>query len=107
VPADWPPLFALDGTYVAAPCRAITTFSGDLRGGPSRLALAGTNRPLDVFCLDLYEFRDGLLCRWTAFNKEFALARQAGLAPSGVMLSVQVQAQRAVAPLMRRLCRNA
>jgi ketosteroid isomerase-like protein len=103
VPADWPPMFSLDGRHAAAPCRAIATFSGDLGGGPSRMALAGTNRTLDLFCLDLYEFRDGKLSRWTALNQEFELARQAGFAPSGTMLSALVQLQRATAPIMRLL----
>jgi hypothetical protein len=103
VPPEWPPLFSLDGDHVAAPCRAITTFTGDMRGGPSRVALAGTGRKLDIFCLDLYEFRDNKLARWTALNQEFELARQAGLLPSGSMLGLLVRAQRAVAPVMRRL----
>jgi hypothetical protein len=103
VPADWPPMFSLDGQHVAAPCRAITTFTGDLAGGPSRMALAGTNRPLDVFCVDLYQFRDNKLARWTALNQEFELARQAGFAPTGTMLSALVRAQRATAPIMRLL----
>jgi ketosteroid isomerase-like protein len=103
VPADWPIMFGLDGQHAAVPVRAVTTFSGDLRGGPSRLALAGTNRPLDIFCLDLYEFRDGKLSRWTALNQEFEMARQGGFLPTGSMLSILVAAQRATAPLMRRL----
>jgi ketosteroid isomerase-like protein len=104
VPADWPMMFSLDGTPVAVATRAITTFSGDLRGGPSRLALKGTNRPLDIFCLDLYEFRDGKLARWTALNQEFEMARQGGFLPTGgSTLSILVAAQRATAPLMRKL----
>jgi hypothetical protein len=103
VPADQPPMVALDGEHVGAPCRAITTFSGDMRGGPSRVALAGTNRHLDIFCLDLYEFRGTQICRWTAVNPEFELARQAGLLPNGSVLSFLVRAQRASAPILRRL----
>jgi hypothetical protein len=80
-------MVSLDGNHVAAPCRAITTFTGDMRGGPSHVALAGTGRKIDVFCLDLYLFRDGKLCRWTALNQEFELARQAGLLPRGSLLS--------------------
>jgi hypothetical protein len=104
VPTDWPIMFGLDGQHAAVPVRAVTTFSGDLRGGPSRLALKGTDRPLDIFCLDLYEFRDGKLARWTALNQEFELARQGGFLPTGgSLLSILVAAQRAIAPLTRRL----
>ena len=104
IPSDWPAMVSLDGDCVAAPCRAVTTFSGDLAGGPSKVALKGTGRKLDVFCVDLYRFRDGKLCNWTALNQEFELARQAGLLPvSGSMLSILVRAQRAAAPLIRRL----
>jgi steroid delta-isomerase-like uncharacterized protein len=103
VPSEWPPMVSMDGNHVAAPCRAITTFTGDMRGGPSRVALAGTGRNLDIFCVDLYQFRDGKLCRWTALNQELELARQAGLLPSGSLMSLLVRAQRTVAPLMRRL----
>jgi hypothetical protein len=103
VPSDWPIMFGLDGLHAAVPVRAITTFSGDLRGGPSRLALAGTNRHLDIFCLDLYEFRDAKLARWTALNQEFEMARQGGFLPTGSMLSLLVAAQRATAPFMRKL----
>ncbi|MFL6090010.1 MAG: ester cyclase [Aeromicrobium sp.] len=107
VPSEWPPMFSLDGTRVAAPCRAITTFSGDLSGGPSKLELAGTNRPLDIFCLDLYQFRDGKLCKWTALNQEFEMARQAGFLPTNpLILSLLVKAQRTLAPIQRRVSRG-
>jgi hypothetical protein len=102
VPSDWPPLFSLDGRHAAAPCRAITTFTGDMRGGTSPLALAPTDRALDVFCLDLYEFRDGLLYRWTALNKELEFMRQVGLVPEGRLLQALVRFQRMVSPLLRR-----
>jgi hypothetical protein len=59
-----------------------------------------------VFCLDLYQFRDGKLARWTALNQEFSLARQAGFAPTGTLFSALVHAQRATAPLMRMLAKR-
>jgi hypothetical protein len=102
IATEWPVFYALDGKCIAVPSRAITTFTGDLRGGPSRLTLAGTGRPLDVFCLDLYEFRDAKLCKWTALNKEFEMARQAGLAPNGSALRVLIAVQRFAARFQRR-----
>jgi predicted ester cyclase len=101
-PSEWPAMFSLDGDHMAAPVQCRTTFSGDLKGGPSKMALAGTNASVDVFCLDLYEFRDDKLCKWTALNQEFALARQAGLLPSNdLLVAVLVRLQRLVAPFMR------
>lgn len=102
VPSDWPAMFSLDGNHVTAPCRAVTAFTGDMRGGTSALELAATDRDIDLFCTDLYEFRDGLLYRWTALNKEVDFMRQAGLIPQGRLLQSLVRFQRAISPLLRR-----
>lgn len=100
--SEWPIYAALEGIGVAAPWRVTATFTGDMRGGPSPLALAPTGRRVDITGVDLYEFRDGQLWKWTSVVNALDMAEQLGIAPITTALPLLVRVERAIAPLLRR-----
>jgi steroid delta-isomerase-like uncharacterized protein len=103
------PYLPLEGDGLAVRWRMTGTFTGDLAlwgksFGPNPPAYAPTGRSVDIEGVDLYEFRDGLLSRWTIVYDLFGLSQQLGLIP-GVdsrMTPIMVRAQRLVARLKRR-----
>lgn len=103
------PYVPLEGNGLAVRWRMTGTFTGDLAlwgksFGPNRPAYAPTGRSVDIEGVDLYEFRDGLLSRWTIVYDLFGLSRQLGLFPptDSRMTRVMVRGQRLVAALKRR-----
>lgn len=103
------PYLALEGTALALRWRMTATFTGDLalwgkRFGPTPPAFAPTGRRLDIEGVDLYEFRDGLVSRWTIVYDLFGLSRQLGLLPrtDSRMLPLMLRAQRLLAAGLRR-----
>lgn len=103
------PYLASDGSGLAVPWRMTATFTGELalwgkRHGANPPALAPTGRRADLKGVDLYEFRDGLLSRWTTVCDAFDLNRQLGLSPpvDGRLTRLFLRGQRLVARLLRR-----
>jgi predicted ester cyclase len=103
------PYLCLEGSGVALPWRMTGTFTGDLplwgkRFGPTPPAFAPTGRRVDIEGVDLYEFRDGLICRWVIVYDLFALSQQLGLLPGteNRLLSPVLRVQRLLATRMRR-----
>lgn len=97
------PYLAVLGSGAAIPWRAIGTFAGDMKPGPSPLPLAPTNRRFDIKGVDLYKFRDGQLAHWISVLDTIALAQQFGLVPAArtPAFNLVVRAQRLLAPLLR------
>jgi steroid delta-isomerase-like uncharacterized protein len=98
------PYLGLDGAGVALPWRMTATFTGDLafwgkRFGPTPPAYAPTGRRLDIEGVDLYEFRDGLVSRWTIVYDLFGASQQLGLLPrtESRLLPLMVRIQRLMA----------
>ena len=78
---------ALDGAGLAVPWRMTGTFTGEMafwgkRYGSEPPTWAPTGRSVDIQGVDLYEFRDGLLCSWTIAYDLYGLSQQLGLLPS-------------------------
>jgi steroid delta-isomerase-like uncharacterized protein len=104
-----PPYLATDGIRMAAPWRMTGTMTGELawwgkRYGARRPAFAPTGRAADLEGVDLYEFRDGLLARWTIVYDLLGLSQQLGLAPEtdSPLTRFQLRGQRLAARWMRR-----
>jgi steroid delta-isomerase-like uncharacterized protein len=104
-----PPYVPLEGDGVAVTWRMTGTFTGDLafwgkRYGANPPAWAPTGRSVDIEGVDLYEFRDGLLSKWTIVYDLFGLSRQLGLVPpaDSRITPIMVRAQRLMAALKRR-----
>ncbi|WP_157171914.1 ester cyclase [Nocardia higoensis] len=97
------PHLAIAGTGVAIPWRMRGTFAGDMGGGCSPLGIAPTGRRFDNHGIDLYELRDGLLCRWTSTFDLLDLGRQFGMLPDprGRLFRFGIRIQRSIAPLLR------
>jgi steroid delta-isomerase-like uncharacterized protein len=102
------PYLPVEGDGVALRWRMTGTFTGDLAFWGKRfvtnpLAYAPTGRRIDIEGVDLYEFRDGLISRWTIVYDLFGLSRQLGLLPpaDSRMLPLMVRIQRLVARLRR------
>lgn len=72
-----PPLVAVEGPRAAQVWRLDGTFLG-----PDPAGFAPTGKHVDQLGVDHYEFRDGLLCRYSAFYDVTESARQMGLAPA-------------------------
>jgi SnoaL-like polyketide cyclase len=77
------------------------TFTGDLevwgkRFGPTPPAYGPTGRRADIEGVDIYEFRDGLISRWTIVYDLLGLSRQLGIVPGtdNRMFPLMVRAQR-------------
>lgn len=101
--------FASEGSGLAVPWRITATFTGELalwgkRYGANPPAFAPTGRRFDIEGVDLYEFRDGLLSRWTTVYDAFDLNRQLGLSPAvdSRLTRLLLRGQRLVARLLRR-----
>ncbi|MEZ0052280.1 steroid delta-isomerase-like uncharacterized protein [Mycobacterium sp. MAA66] len=101
--SEWPIYLATEGVGVAAPWRVTGTFTGDMRGGPSPMALAPTGKRVDIKGVDLYEYRDGLLHKWASVVNPLEMLEQLGIAPVRSALPILVRVQRALAPLVRIL----
>jgi len=72
-----PPLVAVEGPRAAQVWRLNGTFLG-----PDPTGFAPTGKHVDQPGIDLYEFRDGLLCRYNALYDVSESLRQMGLAPA-------------------------
>jgi steroid delta-isomerase-like uncharacterized protein len=103
------PFLATEGDAIAVRWRWTGTFTGDMefwskRFGAKRIAYAPTGRRVDLEGVDLYEFRDGLISRWTIVYDLMGLSQQLGLMPrmDTRMLPLMVRAQRLAARFMRR-----
>jgi steroid delta-isomerase-like uncharacterized protein len=103
------PYLALEDERLALRWRMTGTFTGDLalwgkRFGPTAPAFAPTGRRVDIEGVDLYEFRDGLICRWIIVYDLFGLSQQLGLLPraEGRMLRPMLRLQRLAANRQRR-----
>jgi steroid delta-isomerase-like uncharacterized protein len=104
-----PPYLPLEGDGLAVRWRMTGTFTGDLavwgkRFGPNPPAYAPTGRRVDIEGVDLYEFRDGLVSKWTIVYDLLGLSQQLGLVPptNNRMLPLIVRVQRIFARAMRR-----
>ena len=102
------PYIPLEGDGVALRWRMTGTFTGDLafwgeRFATKRLAYAPTGRRIDIEGVDIYEFRDGLVSRWTIVYDLFGLSQQLGVLPpvDSRMLPPMVRMQRLAARLRR------
>jgi steroid delta-isomerase-like uncharacterized protein len=102
------PYIPLEGEGLAVRWRMTGTFTGDLalwgkRYGPNPPAYAPTGRSVDIEGVDLYEFRDGLLSKWTIVYDLFGLSRQLGLVPpaDSRMTPIMVRVQRLMARIKR------
>lgn len=100
---------ASEGSGLVVPWRVTGTFTGELawwgkRYGANPPAFAPTGRRVDFEGVDLYDFRDGLLSRWTTMFDAFAVNQQLGLAPAldSRLTRVLLHGQRLVARLLRR-----
>lgn len=71
-----PPLLAVDGSRAAQMWNLSGTFLG-----PEPSGFAATGKHVDQVGLDHFEFRDGLLCRYSAFYDVTSSGRQMGLVP--------------------------
>jgi steroid delta-isomerase-like uncharacterized protein len=103
------PYVPLEGDGLAVRWQMTGTFTGDLalwgkRYGPNPPAYAPTGRSVAIEGVDLYEFRDGLLSKWTIVYDLFGLSRQLGLVPpaDSRMTPVMVRIQRLMVRLRRR-----
>jgi steroid delta-isomerase-like uncharacterized protein len=103
------PYFPSQGDGVALRWRWTGTFTGDMafwgkRFGAKPPAYAATGRRVDLEGVDIYEFRDGLISRWTIVYDLLGLSQQLGLMPrmDSRMLPLMVRAQRLVARFRRR-----
>jgi steroid delta-isomerase-like uncharacterized protein len=75
---------AVEGDALALPWRMTGTFSGELsawgkRFGPEPPTIAPTGRRFQTEGVDLYEFRDGLISRWTIVYDLLSFSNQIGL----------------------------
>lgn len=100
---------AYGGTALALRWRMTATFAEDLalwgkRFDPTPPAFAPTGRRFDIQGVDFYEFRDGLVSRWTIVYDLFGLSRQLGLLPrtDSRMFPLMLRAQRLMAAGLRR-----
>ncbi|MFE3001801.1 ester cyclase [Nocardia sp. NPDC059246] len=95
------PYVPLIGTGLAVPWRLTGTFTGDLRAGDD-LTIAPTGHRFDIHGIDLYTYRDGLLCHWTSVADQMNLARQLGLVPdpNSRQIKYALRAQRLLTPLL-------
>lgn len=100
---------ATEGVRLAIPWRMTGTFTGELvlwgrKFGTRPPAFAPTGRGIDIEGVDLYEFRDGLLARWTIVYDLFEFSRQLGLIPpvNSRLTRLQLRGQRLAARWMRR-----
>jgi steroid delta-isomerase-like uncharacterized protein len=103
------PYPALEGMKLAVPWRMTGTFTGELawwgrRYGANPPAFAPTGRRVDLEGVDMYEFRDGLLARWTIVYDLLGLSQQLGLVPpaDSRLTRLQLHGQRLAARFMRR-----
>jgi SnoaL-like domain len=98
------PYLALTGDGLALPWRMTGTFTGDLplwgkRFGSTPPAWAPTGRSLDIEGVDLYEFRDGLVSRWTIVYDLLGFSQQLGIFPPNEsrMMPLMLRFQRLLA----------
>jgi hypothetical protein len=103
------PYFDTTGTRMILPWRIAGTFTGDLawwgsHGGRRPPPVAPTGRRVESRGLDVYAFRDGLLCHWQVVYDLFDVLGQLGLLPSprGRLTRLGLLGQRALAPVVRR-----
>jgi steroid delta-isomerase-like uncharacterized protein len=94
-----PALVAVDGPRAAQVWRLSGTFLG-----PDPTGFAPTGKHVDQLGIDLYEFRDGLLCSYRALYDVSESLRQMGLAPARGSRPERVMAflQRTAMKLRRR-----
>lgn len=76
--------FSLEGEGIALPWRMTGTFSGELQSwntsaGSEPLITPPTGRPFDLEGVDLYEFRDGLICNYSIVYDLLGMSAQMGL----------------------------
>jgi ketosteroid isomerase-like protein len=100
------------GTGMALPWRLTATFTGELALWGKRYdakppTLAPTGRAVDIDGIDLYEFRDGLISRYTLIYDPVDFSQQIGLLPSldRKVPAVVLLAQRLIASVQRRHAR--
>jgi hypothetical protein len=104
---------SLAGNGLALPWRMTGTFTGELafwgkRYGSKPPAWAPTGRALDIQGVDLYEFREGLISKWTIVYDLYGFSQQVGLLPARdrEITSLVLRAQRIIASRMRRRART-
>jgi hypothetical protein len=104
-----PPLIGVGGLKMAVPWRMQGRMLGELAWWGTRYnrkppTFAPTNRTADIEGYDFYEFRDGLLARYTIVCDFLMLSQQLGLAPEtgSLMNQVMMTVQHVTAPLVRR-----
>ena len=85
------------------------TFTGDLafwgkRYGAKPPTFAPTGRTIDILGIDLYEFRDDLICSHTLLYDVYDFSQQIGLLPprDRKMPAVMLLVQRLIASRSRR-----
>jgi steroid delta-isomerase-like uncharacterized protein len=103
------PYLPLEGDGVALRWRMTGTFTGDMevwgkRFGAKPPAYAPTGRRADIEGVDIYEFRDGLISRWTIVYDLFGLSQQLGLVPrmDSRVFPLMVRVQRLVSRIRGR-----
>ena len=103
------PYFPTQGDGIALRWRWTGTFTGDAafwgkRFGATPMAYAPTGRRVDLEGVDIYEFRDGLIARWTIVYDLLGLSQQMGIIPrsDSRVMPLVVRAQRLAARLRRR-----
>jgi ketosteroid isomerase-like protein len=100
-----------DGSTMTQRWRGHGTFLGRLRPWPpgSFVPLNPTGRNFEFDGYELYEFRDGLICRWELFYDIASLAQRMGLMPSSDSVPFRVLAavERLAAPVLRSRSRRA
>jgi hypothetical protein len=104
-----PPHLGLDGLRMAVPWRMQGRMLGELAWWGTRYdrkppTFAPTNRAADIEGYDFYEFRDGLLAKYTIVCDFLMLSQQLGLAPDteSRMNAVMMRVQHLTAPMARR-----
>jgi hypothetical protein len=103
------PYIPLEGDGIALRWKMTGTFTGDLevwgkRFGAKPPAYAPTGRSVEIEGVDIYEFRDGLISKWTIVYDLLGLSQQLGLFPGNDnrMFPLFVQIQRLMARLRGR-----
>jgi hypothetical protein len=103
------PYLPLTGDGLGLRWRMTGTFTGDLavwgkRFGSTPPAWAPTGRSIDIEGVDLYEFRDGLISRWTIVYDLLGLSQQLGIFPpnDSRMMPWMLRGQRLLASRRRR-----
>ena len=98
--APRPLALALDRLTAYAPWRMTATNLGPFEPP----GFAPTGRAVDLYGIDVWQFRNGLVWRYQAVYNYSVIARQLGLAPprGGTIERLAVHAQRALAKLRTR-----